>query len=83
MPAIHWLKDGHRLQDAESTSLHLGEDELLSSIRLIKVQQTDMGWYWCLVSVEGIQFNSKKAFLTVEGKGVNIGKGESAMLGVY
>ncbi|XP_072342288.1 tyrosine-protein kinase receptor TYRO3 isoform X1 [Scyliorhinus torazame] len=67
MPAIHWLKDGHRLQDAESTSLHLGEDELLSSIRLIKVQQTDMGWYWCLVSVEGIQFNSKKAFLTVEG----------------
>ncbi|XP_041069746.1 tyrosine-protein kinase receptor TYRO3 isoform X1 [Carcharodon carcharias] len=66
-PAIYWLKDGRELQDVESTSLHLSEDELLSSIRLINVQQIDMGWYWCTASVKGIHINSKKAFLTVEG----------------
>ncbi|XP_078089620.1 tyrosine-protein kinase receptor TYRO3 [Mustelus asterias] len=67
LPAIHWLKDGQGLPNAESTSLHLSEDELLSSIRLLNVQQTDMGWYWCLANAEGIEIHSKKAFLTVEG----------------
>ncbi|XP_067847314.1 tyrosine-protein kinase receptor TYRO3 [Heptranchias perlo] len=67
LPAIHWLKDGKELQDADFTSVTLGEDELLSSIRLAKVQQPDMGWYWCMASVKGVQVNSKKAFLTVEG----------------
>ncbi|XP_072121156.1 tyrosine-protein kinase receptor TYRO3 isoform X2 [Mobula birostris] len=66
-PSIHWLKDGEELYNADFTSVPLGEDEVLSVIRLSGVQQTDMGWYWCTVNVKGANVNSKKAFLTVEG----------------
>ncbi|XP_067895727.1 tyrosine-protein kinase receptor TYRO3 [Heterodontus francisci] len=66
-PAIHWLKDGKELQDADFTSMVLGEDLFLSAVRLVKVQQIHMGWYWCMASVKGIHVNSKKAFLAVEG----------------
>eukprot|EP00061_Rhincodon_typus_P009850 g33658.t1 len=34
---------------------------------LVDVQQTDMGWYWCVATVNGSHTNSKKAFLAVEG----------------
>ncbi|XP_051875656.1 tyrosine-protein kinase receptor TYRO3 isoform X2 [Pristis pectinata] len=67
LPTIHWLKDGKELHNADFTSVPLGEDEVLSVIRLREVQQTDMGWYWCMAIVQGVHINSKKAFLTVEG----------------
>ncbi|XP_059809471.1 tyrosine-protein kinase receptor TYRO3 isoform X3 [Hypanus sabinus] len=66
-PNIHWLKDGEQLYNADFTSVPLGEDEVLSVIRLRGVQQTDVGWYWCTADVKGANINSKKAFLTVEG----------------
>ncbi|XP_069773275.1 tyrosine-protein kinase receptor TYRO3 isoform X2 [Narcine bancroftii] len=67
LPTIHWLKDGKELHNADFTSVPLGEDEVLSAIRLRRVQQTDMGWYWCQANVKGVAITSKKAFLTVEG----------------
>ncbi|XP_048456422.1 tyrosine-protein kinase receptor TYRO3 [Rhincodon typus] len=66
-PTIGWVKDGQELQSAEFMSVHVGEDEFLSNIRLVDVQQTDMGWYWCVATVNGSHTNSKKAFLAVEG----------------
>uniref|UniRef100_UPI00398F59A7 tyrosine-protein kinase receptor TYRO3 isoform X2 n=1 Tax=Pristiophorus japonicus TaxID=55135 RepID=UPI00398F59A7 len=67
LPAIHWLKDDKELHNADFTSVALGEDELLSIIRLPNVQQTDMGWYWCSASAKGVHVISNKAFLVVEG----------------
>ncbi|XP_048394137.2 tyrosine-protein kinase receptor TYRO3 [Stegostoma tigrinum] len=66
-PTIGWVKDGEELQSAEFMTVHVSEDEFLSNIRLVNVQQTDMGWYWCVATVNGTHTNSKKAFLAVEG----------------
>lgn len=66
-PTIHWLKDGRELRNADFTSVPLGSNELLNVFRLRSVQQTDMGWYWCMARVKGVDVNSTKAFLTVEG----------------
>ncbi|XP_072425390.1 tyrosine-protein kinase receptor TYRO3 isoform X1 [Chiloscyllium punctatum] len=66
-PSIIWVKDGEELRSADFINIHVGEDEFLSNIRLVDVQQTDMGWYWCVATVNGVHTNSKKAFLAVEG----------------
>ncbi|XP_059522434.1 tyrosine-protein kinase receptor UFO isoform X3 [Myotis daubentonii] len=73
-PEVTWLRDGQALELADSTQIQvpLGEDEeddwkVVSKLRILSLQLSDVGWYQCAVVLGGRNFVSQPGYIGLEG----------------
>ncbi|KAM7058842.1 tyrosine-protein kinase receptor UFO isoform 1-T1 [Molossus nigricans] len=73
-PEVSWLRDGQVLELADSTQIQvpLGEDEhdawkVVSKLRILSLQLSDVGWYQCAVDLGNETFKSQPGYIGLEG----------------